>query len=198
MRFVRFAFAFLTPVVIASLSAGCGDPVPPTQQGAWNVNFLQSDASKCRIIGHNASIGAISATQKTSVVADGGQTVADGGDPAVQVICTVAGAGPFYVDGSVNRGARGLQIVIPKIDASARESSPALGSASYVDETTVTSYGSDKCQFYFEEEGARIAPGQVWLSFKCPEIVGRSLGAHCGLAESYAIFENCAQAVPTE
>lgn len=198
MRFVRFAFAVLTPVVIASLSAGCSDPVPVAPQGAWKVSFLQSDASKCRIMGHTVNIGEISATEETSVVVNSAQAVTDGGDPA-QVTCTVAGAGPFHVEGSINQGARGLEIVIPKIDASARESSPATGSVSYIDEITVTSYSSANCQFYFEEGSTRITAGKAWLTFNCPEIsAGSTLGATCGLSKSFVLFENCLQTTSTD
>jgi hypothetical protein len=199
MRFARFIFAVLTPVAIASTSAGCSDPVPPTPQGAWKVNFSQTpNAAKCRVMGHSANIGGISETARTAVIPSGGQAIADSGEAPVTVTCTVAGAGPFYVEGSVNQGARGLEVAISKIDASARESSPAIGSVSYVDEHTVASYRSTECKFYFEEGRTRIAPGQVWLSFSCPEISAAStLAATCGLSESYVIFENCNQAVPT-
>ncbi|MDC0747678.1 hypothetical protein [Polyangium mundeleinium] len=172
------------PLVAFALLGGCSDPVPPTPQGAFNVQFSKTGAT-CPIASHKSEIGTISASTKTAVVIDGVE--------GATVTCSVSGAGPFSVSAQLRLGSDGINLSIPAINVGATEASPATGSlAFFSDRTAGDAFSSSKCNFYFKEgTGEGIASGKIWVSFVCPEVVEST--NTCGIAESHLILENCDQ-----
>ena len=41
--------------------------------------------------------------------------------------------------------------------------------------------------------GEGVAPGRIWVAFKCPTIIDGSSNSTCQIKQGYAIFENCSQ-----
>src|SRR3954463_12580295 len=93
MRFDRFLYASVAPLA-AAFATGCSDPVPPTPQGAWNVNFGPAvDAAACKVAQHTASVGGVGESDRDKVIVDG--AVVDGAIAAIS--CSVIGQGKFNV-----------------------------------------------------------------------------------------------------
>ncbi len=174
------------PLVAFALLGGCSDPVPPTPQGAFQVNFSDNGAA-CSIASHRTEVGEIDASTRTTIVVDG---VTD-----AKVSCTVSGAGPFSVSGKVQLGSDLLNIVIPAISPGATEMSPATGGVSFISFRTQDVYqagGDMPCNYYFTEgTGQGVAAGKIWVSFVCPMVFEGD--KTCGIAESHVILENCDQ-----
>jgi hypothetical protein len=186
MRLFQLGLVSLTLGTVAVTSIGCSDPVLPTPQGAWAATF-QSVAG-CQISSHNAKVGDIDGTNRGSVLVDG--------TDSATVSCTVSGSTSFSVDASASRKGSALSIVIPSLSPKATIDDPSKGTVSYSSPQTVKAYYADQdhqCDFYFAEgTKQRVAAGQVWVSFRCPAIIGENKDT-CGIMESYALFENCEQ-----
>jgi len=181
---MRVACLTIIPFAAFALLGGCSDPVPPTPQGAFQVNFADSGAT-CNIASHRTEVGVVDSTKKTTVVVDG----VEGAD----VQCKVSGAGPFTVSARVVLGADLLNISIPAINAGSTVDNPAKGGAAFTSFKTGGAYGSqaDGCDFYFKDgTGEGVAAGKLWVSFKCAEVIGDYT---CAIAESHVILENCDQ-----
>ncbi|MDI3288307.1 hypothetical protein [Polyangium sp. 15x6] len=172
------------PLVAFALLGGCSDPVPPTPQGAFNVQFTDTGVD-CAIASHRSEAGDITDSKKTAVLIDG----VDGAN----VTCSVSGAGPFNVSAKITLGSDGINLSIPAINVGATEASPASGSfAFWSDRTAGDAFSSSKCSFYFKEgTGEGVASGKLWVSFVCPEVLEST--NKCGISESHVIFENCDQ-----
>ncbi|MDI1447021.1 hypothetical protein [Polyangium sp. 6x1] len=172
------------PLVAFAFLGGCSDPVPPTPQGAFNVQFTDTGAD-CSIASHRSEAGAITDTKKTTVLIDGVE--------GASVSCSVSGAGPFNVSAKISLGSDGINLSIPAINVGATEMSPAAGSfAFWSDRTAGDAFSSAKCNFYFKEgTGEGVAGGKLWVSFECPEVVESQ--SKCGISESHVILENCDQ-----
>lgn len=169
------------PLVALPLLGGCSDPVPPTPQGATQVNF--SFVSGCNVAAHREEIGTISATTRTKVNVDG----VDG----TKVTCAVTGSGPFEVDALITQGSNTLSVYVPSISPGATAMDPAKGSVQWQSHVTAGAFGGS-CDFYFTEGTAQgVASGKIWAAFSCPSVVGNS--TTCAIAESYVILENCDQ-----
>ena len=193
MRFARFALSLIASVTFVGLTS-CSDPVPPTPQGAWYVSLQKpvSNPSQCLIMGHDKSVGSVTASKKDNLLPDG---VNDAG-PSASVECSVVPkSGKFDVHGKMSSEGLGLEISINAMPKAATEDAPIKGTVSYASDVTGNnSYQSGECQFYFTpmtSEG--VDAGKVWVSFKCPTIVDSSSMSTCELKQGYAIFENCAQ-----
>lgn len=186
MRLSRLGLLTLALGALASASSGCSDPVLPTPQGAWLATF-QSSAG-CQISGHNARVGDIDGENRGTVLVDG--------NDSATVSCSVSGSSTFNVEASASRKGSALSLVIPSLDPKATIDNPSKGTISYASPQTVKAYYADRdheCDFYFlEGTKQRVDAGQVWVSFRCPAIVGENQDT-CGLSESYALFENCDQ-----
>lgn len=191
MRLARFALAVVSTSALAVFAAACSDPVPPTPQGAWFASLVHN-SGECDINGHTTAVGSVTASGREGVLVSGTQSAGED----VDVSCQVTGTGTFEVAGVVTLGGKGLQISIPKIDASATKDAPAAGSVSYNNaDFTAGAYSSSTakpCNFYFiPSTGEGVASGRIWVAFTCPEVVdGMST---CSLGESFAIFENCTE-----
>jgi hypothetical protein len=171
---------------IALGSSGCSDPVLPTPQGAWLVQF-KDPGQDCSIAGHAANVGQVDAQTRTDVVIDG--------QNEATVSCTVSGSSSFSVDATASQNGKALQIVIDSISPSATIDNPAKGRVGFTSPNTVKTYIGDKdhpCDFYFKNKSETVASGKIWVAFNCPEVIAEGQDT-CQLNESYAIFENCTQ-----
>jgi hypothetical protein len=188
MRFDRFLYVSIAPLA-AALATGCGDPVPPTPQGAWTASFGPAidAAADCTIAQHTASIGAVSASTKDKVLAD----ATDG----AEIRCSVIGDKTFNVSGHAERKGIGIDINVKNLTPSATDQAPVAGSVTFVSDKTVVPFASanpDKpCQFYFADPKEGVSGGQVWLAFRCPDLSVSSPQSVCQISQGYAIFENC-------
>ncbi|MCK6588650.1 MAG: hypothetical protein HUU21_18975 [Polyangiaceae bacterium] len=169
------------------LFASCSDPVPPTPRGAFSVAFVQQSAVECSHAGHVTEIGKVGPSNKEVVVVDGtSDTTID---------CTVkAVEGGFSVEATAVQKDKALTIVISKIADTATDMATAPGGLSYSSAKTVDAYNNASdtpCEFYFIKPAQGVAPGRVWVSFKCPKIEAE--GSTCEISQGYAIFENCSE-----
>jgi len=188
---MRLALLSCSILVLATFGLGCEDPVPPTPQGAFLVNFFDSGAS-CPHKNHQSVMGIISAIDRTTIAVDGVDEA--------NVTCSVKGAesGPFSVEAAMSfEGTELLNISISKMDSKATEAAPSKGSVGFSSAITGDFFGSDQpCDFYIEAAGPSgigegVKPGAAWLSFKCPSMVESNNS--CALTESYVLMENCTQ-----
>jgi hypothetical protein len=183
MRFDRCITAAATLLPLAAL--GCSDPVPPTPDGAWTLNFVQQSALECDIFSHNAQVGIISSDSRTKVITDGTE--------GARVSCEVTGSGTFKAKGKASQNGYSLEILIPAITADASPESPADGQIAYssTKETVSNTYVAEKpCAFYFQPDTKEgVDTGKIWVAFQCDEIVFDT--SKCQISQGYAIFENC-------
>jgi hypothetical protein len=183
MRFDRCVAAAATLLPLAAL--GCSDPVPPTPDGAWTLNFVQQSALECDIFSHNAQVGIISSDSRTKVITDGTE--------GARVSCEVTGSGTFKAKGKASQNGYSLEILIPAITADASPESPADGQIAYssTKETVSNTYVAEKpCAFYFQPDTKEgVDTGKIWVAFQCDEIVFDT--SKCQISQGYAIFENC-------
>jgi len=187
MRLARLALAVVSTALLAVFAAACSDPVPPTPQGAWSINFVSTGAD-CPVMGHMAQIGSVTSSSKSTVLVDGGAEKA-------KVTCVVSGTSTFSVTGNASANGLNAQISIPSIDSNATAMAPAHGSVSFATGSTGGSFSSPSatpCDFYFVPgTGEGVASGRVWVAFVCPSVVQQM--RDCSLSESFAIFENCGE-----
>lgn len=188
---MRLGFFSSSILVLATFALGCEEPIPPTPQGAFAVNFADTGAD-CPHKSHQSEMGIISATERTQIAVDGVKEA--------EIDCTVSGGdlGPFTVSATMRfEGTEFLSVSVPSIDSKATDATPAQGSVSFKSFTTGKVLGSsDPCDFYIEPAGPSgvgegVKPGAAWLSFKCPKVVESMYT--CGLNESYILMENCTQ-----
>lgn len=185
----------LAPVVLyaAALAAplGCSSPVPATPDTSWVVNFSGGGAN-CNLSNSVGKVGDVTAGTIQQRVSDG--------MASATVTCTVAPSGSsFQVSAQASQNGYSLTVFIPQIDLNSVMSNPAVGSVSYESSSTINSYSSNMCNFYFinpsaSGNGQGVSAGKIWAAFDCPEITyGQSSPPSvCSLSESYLAFENCA------
>lgn len=181
---MRLSLLGLTvPVLIAGLTTSCSDPVPPTPRGAWSVSFVDPGGA-CSIQGHNASLGKVTDSDRANAV------LVTSGEAGADITCSVVGSSSFNVDATAYQSGSILQMVVNGLASSATSDNPAKGSIAFASPTTVATYASNECDFYFVPgSGEGIGPGKVWVAFSCPDI--SSEGSVCQIKQGYAIFENC-------
>ncbi len=181
---MRLSLLGLTvPVLIAGLTTSCSDPVPPTPRGAWYVAFVDPGGA-CSIQGHNASLGKVTDTDRANA------SLVTSGEAGADITCSVVGSSSFNIDATAYQSGSILQMVVEGISSSATETNPAKGSIAFASPTTVATYASNDCSFYFiPDSGEGIGPGKVWVAFSCDAI--SSEGSVCQIKQGYAIFENC-------
>lgn len=188
---MRYILIMRLPLLASALAlgslafvTGCSEPVPPTPQGAWSVDFTQTDPTMCLIAGHNSGVGAVSADARDKVEIDG----LDG----ASITCEVNGAGPFSASGQASQNGRNLSILIASISPTTRKDAPVKGGVSYASEKTAGEpySSSGDCDFWFDEgTNQSVAAGKIWVAFACPLVVNST--DKCGISQGYAIFENC-------
>lgn len=182
MRFTLAALALTTSVLVAS----CSEPVPQSPDGAFYLNHSQPDASVCAVFNHTIQIGSVANTERT--------TITDGTD-GTKVACKVLNAtAPFSVTASIDdsSGKSGsyFWINIPKIDKTATEENPAIGSVTYADLKTASNPLSGTCNFFFEAGSSEgVDSGKIWVAFTCPMVSGQA--GTCAVQKGVAVFENC-------
>jgi hypothetical protein len=183
---MRLGFFSCSIVVLGTFALGCDEPLPPTPQGAFLVNFVDPGID-CPHMSHKSVMGTVSQTARTTVAVDGVQ--------GAEVACSVIGPdlGSVKIDATLKIG--GTEILtfnVASIDSKATEAMPAKGYVGFSSVTTGDFFSSDQpCDFYIEPGGEAVKPGAAWVSFKCPSMVEST--NICALAESYVLIENCAQ-----
>lgn len=185
MRRPLAAFLSLASILaIGALAPACSDPVPPTPRGAWSVSFVDSPPIECSVQGHNASLGKVADTDRAN------STLVTHGESGAEIACSVIGSSSFNIDASAYLSGSILQMVVRGITSSASPDNPVKGSIGFASPTTVKTYSSNDCNFYFVPgSGEGIGPGKVWLAFDCPSISAEA--STCEIKQGYAIFENC-------
>jgi hypothetical protein len=189
---MRLGFFSCSTFVLATFAIGCDEPLPPTPNGAFLVNFFDTGA-ECPHKSHQGILGVISQTARTTVAVDGIK--------GAEVGCSVKGpaTGPFSIAGDFTfNGTEILTISINAIDGKATEAAPAKGSVGFASAITGGNFfgSNEPCDFYIEAAGTSgvgegVKPGSAWLSFKCPSMVESN--NVCSLNESYVLMENCTQ-----
>jgi hypothetical protein len=141
----------------------------------------------CVHAGHAAKVGDVTASEKVSVVVNGGNV-------ALDCVVSESSPGTFHVEGTATQSGSSLAILIDGITASATAQGPAKGSLTYLSPKTIDPYLSspgEPCDFYFLPGTPQgIAAGRIWAAFQCPSVEVE--GSICSIAESYVVFENCA------
>lgn len=169
-----------------TVATGCGDPVPPLPRGGFQATLVKGDHEKCPLQPHNGQVGLVDASSKKSLATDG----VDG----ATIQCEVVGEGTYSVTGYAQHADSALSITIPEIGPGASESNPAKGGLSFASQgTSIEPYQSsrDGCSFYFQKGTPQaISPGQIWVAFKCPEVVNDGVNK-CAISQGYAYFEAC-------
>jgi hypothetical protein len=196
MRFARFVSPTLVPFPLLPLlpllaiaaATGCSDPPPPVPEGAWSINFQPlEDFTSCSIQQHVIGVGMVSDIKQTKLVADATSGAA--------VSCSVTGDSKFEVRAEASQMGTKLQLSVDNLVKSATPDAPVLGTLSYVSSTTGKPYITDRdspCQFYFvPNSGEAVAPGSVWVAFKCPKLIENGGMSTCQITDGYASFKNC-------
>jgi hypothetical protein len=198
----------LSPLAMALLGlsfvAGCSGaddphPVPSMSDAAWAVD-LQNNGAPCSLIDSIRSLGEVGSEVIVERVNDG-QAVAGLG--VASVACSVvetATAGVFSVNARASAGPDALEIVIPSITAAAREDQPVFGSVAYASDATMAVFQSTACNVFFsvfedgpgEQQRQGVGPGKVWVTFECAAVIDPATHSTCAIAESFAVFEDCA------
>lgn len=181
--------------ILATAFVGCGDAPPLIARGAWFLNFGDS-GTNCQHADHNKMVGEVSADARTKLVDN--DELLDSSDPesAVEVSCSLIDDGSGKVSFSAAQstaqgGSRYLTLVVPELTAGATEDKPAKGTVAYTSQETANVFNSTECNFYFlPGTGQGLKPGQVWLTFNCPEIAA-AIDDVCRINIGYAAFENC-------
>jgi len=187
---MRLGFFSCSILVLGTFALGCEEPVPPTPQGGFLVNFFDTGAA-CPHKSHQSMLGIINQIDRTQIAIDG---IKD-----ADITCSVKGGdlGPFAINANLSfQGTEILNISVPKIDGKATDAAPAQGSVGFSSSVTGGDFfSSDQpCDFYIEAAGPTgvgegVKPTSAWLSFKCPSIVESNTS--CALSESYVLIENC-------
>jgi hypothetical protein len=187
MRFVLAAVS--VAAALATLAAGCSEPVPPSPDGAFYLATTQDDPLACHVAGHADQVGTIDSTERSNVVTDGMN--------GTSVVCAVSSTSsdmmspPFKVHAKIDdlaNSANYLEFRIDSISPSNKMGSPAVGTLTFSDPRTAGEPYGGNCNFYFEgSEG--IDAGKIWVSFEC-DALSQGMST-CPLHQGYAILENC-------
>lgn len=172
-------FAFVSTTVIA-----CDDPPPPTQTGAFFVQFTDTGID-CNVANHQQTLGSVGETGKPELVADGSNDAS--------VTCTVKSGGGGFVVSTELDGAAVLQIDIGKLSEENTAMNPALGQVKYASSETggnpfSTPQGGE-CSFWIDtEKGQYIKAGEAWFSFDCATVIK---GSESCSVSGYVALKNC-------
>ena len=146
---MRLGFFSCSIFVLATFALGCDEPVPPTPQGAFLVNFNDLGAN-CPHKTHQSMMGVINQINRT--------TVAVNGVNGAEVLCSVKGKplGPFSIEANLTfDSTETLTVSVNQIDSKATDVAPAHGSIGFASsETGSNFFGSNQpCDFYIEAAG---------------------------------------------
>ncbi len=171
--------AFLSLTAVA-----CEDPPPPTQTGAFFVQFTDSGID-CNVANHQEVLGAVGDTGKPELVADGASNSG--------VVCTVKSAGGGFIISADLDAAATLQIDVPTLADTNTIDAPATGQIKYASSQTggdVYSTPQDaQCTFWIEtEKGQYIKPGEAWFAFDCDRVIN---GPEACSLNGYVALKNC-------
>jgi len=169
------------------------------------VDFEQgANGSQCQLAGTligQSCIGVDSnpdANKCDSVTSDAHAGMVMDGMEGARMYCAVTQQGSgFALDIEAQQGANYLKFSVASIPATATESSPTAGLVTLVTDRVgkgYTSTSANPCQFYFNDaQRAQLAPGRVWVSFKCPTLQDPSANpaSLCAVNQGYAAFQNC-------
>jgi hypothetical protein len=175
-------------LALSGLVAACEDPPPPTQEGAFFVQFTDSGID-CNVANHQQKLGTVGATDKPELVADGASNT--------DVVCTVQQAGDNFIVTADLDSAATLQIDIDSIsEAQNTQATGAVGQIKYASsETGGNPYSATDCVFWVDTEaGQYLTPGGAWISFDCGAVTS---GMESCSVSGYFALKNCT-GVPTE
>lgn len=169
-----------------------GDPMVPSARAAWSLSFAPAvlDPTKCPVDAHDAAMGEVTASTKTSL-----RNADTDLDASADCTIFLRADGAFKVQGNTRMDDKVLSIQIPALNPGATLSAPSTGTLNYSSSTTVEPYVSPStqpCSFYFADgtmEG--VAFGELWLSFQCPAVVGEKTASICSVTKGVAAFQGC-------
>ncbi|MBL9024961.1 MAG: hypothetical protein JNL21_22380 [Myxococcales bacterium] len=168
------------------LGLACDDPPPPTQTGAFFVQFTDSGID-CNVNNHQTELGTVGATGKPELVADGTNDAA--------VVCTVKKSGNgFVVSADLDGAATTLQLDVSSLAESQNTiDAAALGQVKYASsETGGNPYSTpqgQECKFWVDtEQGQYIKAGEAWFSFDCGAVIS---GSESCSVSGYVALKNC-------
>lgn len=185
---LRGAFGVM---VFAGAVAACEDPPPPTQEGAYFVQFTDSTIS-CNVANHQQLLGSVGESGKPELIKNGASNA--------EVICTVKqGGSGFIIEADLDGGAT-VKLQIDNLsDKQITEAEGARGQMQYISpETGGDLYAAPpdtECFFWVDTQfGQYLKPGEAWFSFNCPRVLS---GAADCKTNGYIALKNCT-GLPTE
>ena len=187
MRIANFLLLSVSSAVVAAaVVSGCSDPEPVLPRGGYQASLGKAADVNCPIPAHNGQVGLVSATERENLA------VAGVNNATVQ--CEVIGESSFKVVGTAAQGENSLPISIPKIDSGARADNPAKGNVGFASSPTRGEQFKNEgtqCDFFFQEETPQgVKAGEIWVAFKCPEVVLDGVD-RCAITQGYAAFDGC-------
>lgn len=177
----------------AAAYAGCSQPPPIVPKGAIFLRFVD-DKVECNIVGHDSCIGDVDDSIASELVLDDEvpkSAACTNGDKsaAVNVSCSVVPADNGYaVELGISQGDKFFD-VLATIDPEATDTSPSKGTFSYKSVITSNFYQSTECEFFLTEK-QYIEPGKLYISARCPHLLG-PMNTDCSASAIYMAFESC-------
>ena len=187
-------------VACALACAGCGDdtttpedeggPSGPKNQGAVQASFRTSSLSTagkpCNLGVHSLGIGFAHASEVSEIA-----FITDG--EAGSVSCSVSGSGPFDFSADISIDADRITFDASGFPATATELARHPVEVTYLTVQTIETFSSPAatpCTMWLNES-QEVAAGRIWFQFECEEL--ETDDRSCGLQQSTAVFQNCAQ-----
>lgn len=179
-------WAGLGAAVFSVSGIACDDPVPPTPEGGFFVQFTDTGID-CNINNHQKELGTVGATGKPELVADGANNA--------EISCTVEkSGGGFRVVADLSGSATTLQIDIDNLAESQNAAdNAATGQVKYASSDTggnpFSTPQGQECTFWVDtEQGQYIEAGGAWFSFNCATVINGQ--ESCGV-NGFVALKNC-------
>jgi hypothetical protein len=180
------------PILSACLltlgGASCSDPAPPPAQGGATLSITHPASGVCdRTLTTPAQIGNPGPTSDKP-----GQRLVDGTNGAFVTCRVVAGGEGFTFDGEISWQGNRLTIVDGTMGAD------LMGSAGFLSVLTPLALGLQSsrampCTINASVRPLEIAPGRIWATYDCPEMIDTKSPATRCASNGVFVFENCAK-----
>lgn len=189
---------FITTSFSLVFTFACSDPPTPPAQGAL-LESIQSNGSSTGCAASAAEFTAPGNTDPSTgthaslfcdVTAGTGckpnSNIVVDGDNGASVSCTVAGGGPFQVDGS---------IAIGDIIFTVSGTLDGAGGKAFLSSSHTSFHLQDpECAITIEPNSGQIKPGAIWATFDCKKFGDTSIAQEPGCeATGKFLFENCSK-----